>query len=322
MRISCVLFGLALVAAIAVASPVVKREAENEDLSPLNEVYVVETEGDQAADEERTDRDKRKIGAVKLGISNGILNFVFGKLDTFIDSKTKALAVLDESNKAKNAAFGIDPHQSATSKFLSELIASKIQAASGSIGPVVNSASTFLTSAKTGLAGAFASKLAPLGAIASGVAAGTAGKTGGLLSAGTDVSHGGDNSAGLLGSILSSKLSSLSSLSQSSGGGHTVDTDVKDANAGINLGAFANIGGGEKITSTTENIPEFDRKRVSLDVPSSAFGSGFTLVTNFSKVLSSLILNSARRTQTVLEVFKPIFRGAFAIKGLPSDNAH
>ncbi|XP_078048611.1 uncharacterized protein LOC144475994 [Augochlora pura] len=322
MRISCVLFGLALVAAIAVASPVVKREAENEDLSPLNEVYIVESEGDQAADEGRTDRDKRKIGAVKLGISNGILNFVFGKLDTFIDSKTKALAVLDESNKAKNAAFGIDPHHSATSKFLSELIASKIQAASGSIGPVVNSATTFLTSAKTGLAGAFASKLEPLGAIASGVAAGTAGKAGGLLHAGPDVSHGVNHSPGLLGSILTSKLSSLSSLSQSSSGGHAPEPDVKDIGAGINLGGFANIGGGEKIVSTTENIPEFDRKRVSLDVPSTAFGSGFTLVTNFSKILNSLILNSARRTQTVLELFKPVFRGVFAIKGLPSDNAH
>ncbi|XP_076641261.1 uncharacterized protein LOC143352549 [Halictus rubicundus] len=320
MRISCVLFGLALLASIAVASPVVKREAESEDLSPLNEVYIVETDSDQAADDDRTDRDKRKIGVVKLGVSNGILNFVFGKLDTFIDSKTKALAVLDESNKAKNAAFGIDPHHSATSKFISELIASKIQAASGSIGPVVNSASTFLTSAKTGLAGAFASKLAPLSSIATGVAAGTAGKLDGSLAVAPDSGHGGGSTAGLLGSILSSKLSSLSSLSQSSGGGHSLDSGTKDASAGINLGAFANLGGG--IVSTTEDIPEFDRKRVSLDVPSSAFGTGFNLVTNVSKILNSLILNSARRTQTVLEIFKPFFRGAFAIKGLPSDNPH
>ncbi|XP_076303716.1 uncharacterized protein LOC143221933 [Lasioglossum baleicum] len=321
MRISCVLLGCGLLATIAVASPIVKREAESEDLSPLNEVYIVETDSDQAADDERTDRDKRKIGVVKLGVSNGILNFVFGKLDTFIDSKTKALAVLDESNKAKNAAFGIDPHHSATSKFISELIASKIQAASGSIGPVVNSASTFLTSAKTGLAGAFASKLAPLSSIATGVAAGTAGKLEGSLAVSPDSGHGGGSSAGLLGSILSSKLSSLSSLSQSSGGGHS-DSGTKDASAGINLGAFANLGGGEKIVSTTEDIPEFDRTRVSLDVPSSAFGTGFNLVTNVSKILSSLILNSARRTQTVLEIFKPFFRGAFAIKGLPSDNPH
>ncbi|KAL0134419.1 hypothetical protein PUN28_001300 [Cardiocondyla obscurior] len=74
------------------------------------------------------------------------------------------------------------------------------------------------------------------------------------------------------------------------------------------------------ISTTTEEAPVFDRNRVSLDIPSSAFGTGFTLVTNVSKVLNSVILNSARRTQTLLEIFKPFFRGTFAIKGLPSDN--
>lgn len=38
---------------------------------------MVEAEDDQAADGDRTDRDKRKIGVVKLGLSNGIINFVF-----------------------------------------------------------------------------------------------------------------------------------------------------------------------------------------------------------------------------------------------------
>lgn len=46
------------------------------------------------------------------------------------------------------------------------------------------------------------------------------------------------------------------------------------------------------ITTTTDNTPIFDRNRVSLDIPSRAFGSGFTLVTNVSKVLSSIILVS------------------------------
>lgn len=40
---------------------------------------MVEAEDDQAGDEDdRTGRDKRKIGIVKLGVSNGIINFVFG----------------------------------------------------------------------------------------------------------------------------------------------------------------------------------------------------------------------------------------------------
>lgn len=40
MKTTCVLFGLSLLAACAVASPIVKREAESEDLSPLNEVSI------------------------------------------------------------------------------------------------------------------------------------------------------------------------------------------------------------------------------------------------------------------------------------------
>ncbi|XP_076235864.1 LOW QUALITY PROTEIN: uncharacterized protein LOC143180189 [Calliopsis andreniformis] len=320
MRISCVILGLSLLVAIVASSPIVKREAESEDLSPLNEVYVVEAMDDQAADGDRSDRDKRKIGVVKLGISNGIINFVFGKLDSFLDSKTKALSVLDESNKAKNAAFGIDTSQSATSKFINELVAAKIQAATGSIGPVINSATTFLSGAKAGLAGAFASKLAPLSSLSSGLVAGTAGKVDGGLSAGVGVSTGGNggSTAGILGNLLSSKLSSLSSLSQANGG---APTGPSDAGAGIKVGAFANLGGGETVSTTTEDIPEFDRNRVSLDVPSPVFGTSFTLITNISQILSSLILNSARRTQTLLELFKPFFRGAFAIKGLPSDNS-
>lgn len=82
--------------------------------------------------------------------------------------------MLDESNKVKNLAYGIDAKHSATTKFINDLVAAKIQAASGSIGPVINSATTFLASAKNGLAGAFASKLAPLSALSGGLAHGTA----------------------------------------------------------------------------------------------------------------------------------------------------
>lgn len=46
------------------------------------------------------------------------------------------------------------------------------------------------------------------------------------------------------------------------------------------------------ISTTTEDTPVFDRNKVSLEIPSSAFGTGFTLVTNVSKVLNSVILVS------------------------------
>ncbi|XP_053999674.1 uncharacterized protein LOC128887612 [Hylaeus anthracinus] len=324
MRITCVLIGLSLAVAFVASSPVVKREAESEDLSPFNEVYVVEADDEQGLDDDRSDRDKRKIGVVKLGVSNGIINFVFGKLDSFIDSKTKALAVLDDANKAKNAAYGIDTKHSATSKFINDLVAAKIQATSGSVGPVINSATTFLAGAKNGLADAFASKLAPLSSLSSGIvsslSAGPKPELGAGVSLGVSGDGHGGSGIGILGNILSSKLGTLSTLNQNNGGGS--DSHGNDASVGVNLGGFANLGGGVTISTTTEDIPEFDRMRVSLDVPPSLFGGGFTVITNISKIVSSVILNSARRTQTLLELFKPFFRGTFAIKGLPSDNPH
>jgi len=45
-------------------------------------------------------------------------------------------------------------------------------------------------------------------------------------------------------------------------------------------------------TTTTEDTPVFDRERVSLDIPSTTFSTGFTLITNISKILNSVILVS------------------------------
>ncbi|KAK9297080.1 hypothetical protein QLX08_009097 [Tetragonisca angustula] len=223
MRITWVLFGLALLVAYAHADPV-KREAESEDLNPLNEIYVVEADDDQEADGDRTDRDKRKIGVLKLGVSNGIINFVFGKLDSFLDSKTKALSALDEANKVKNAAYGIDAKHSATSKFINELVSAKIKAASGSIGPVLNSAQTLLSGAKQGLAGAVVSKLAPLSSIAQGLSSPSSSKPeshdhGYDGGSSDDGGKGGSNALSLIANLLSSKIGSLSSLSQQKNGG-------------------------------------------------------------------------------------------------------
>ncbi|KAL6265573.1 hypothetical protein P5V15_002369 [Pogonomyrmex californicus] len=336
MRVLCAFCGLFLAIAIVNCSPVVKREAAEEDLSPLNEVYVIEADDEAAADGERGDRDKRKIG-IKLGVSNGIINFVFDKVDSFLDSKTKALHVLDESNKAKNAAFGIDSKHSATQEFINHLAAQKIQAATGSIGPLINSAATLFSGASAGFSKAIASKIGSLSSVSGGLSGGLSGGGGGEGHAGSGAPSG----SAIIGNLLSQKITSLSTLSQSSGGlgslsggsgGSSGGGDSHSgggnagagagAGAGINLGAFANLAGKGTIstTTTTEDTPIFDRNRVSLEIPSSAFGTGFTLITNISKVLNGVILNSARRTQTLLEIFKPFFRGSFAIKGLPSDN--
>ncbi|KAH0955315.1 hypothetical protein HN011_003521 [Eciton burchellii] len=319
MRVFCVLCGLFLAIALVNGGPVVKRETK-EDLNPLNEVYVLELDDGEAADGEKG-REKRKIG-ITLGITNGIVSFVFGKLDTFLDAKTRALTVLDESNRAKNAAFGIDNNQSATSQFLSNLLSQKIQGATNSIGPLINSATAFASTASAGLQNTLASKLAPLSSLSGGLSGGASSGGGSSGGAGTGGTAGGASGSAILGSVLSQKINILSGLSQSSGGlsggSNSGDTSASSGtNAGVNLGAFANLGG--KTTTTTEDTPVFNRDKVSLDIPSNTFSVGFTLITNISKVLNSVILNSARRTQTFLEIFKPFFRGAFAIKGLPSD---
>ena len=44
-----------------------------------------------------------------------------------------------------------------------------------------------------------------------------------------------------------------------------------------------------QISTTTEDIPEFDRTKVNLDIPPMVFGSGFTTITNISKILSNVI---------------------------------
>lgn len=98
-------------------------------------------------------------------------------MDALIDAKTRAISVLDESNKAKNAAYGIDNTQSATSAFISNLIGQKIQAGTSSIGPLINSATTFISGASSGLTGAFASKLGPLSSLAGGLSGGSGEKT-------------------------------------------------------------------------------------------------------------------------------------------------
>ncbi|KYN35383.1 hypothetical protein ALC56_10218 [Trachymyrmex septentrionalis] len=205
MRMLCAFCGLFLVITIVNCNPVDKKDTE-EDLNPLNEVYVIEADD---ADGERGDRDKRKIG-IGLGVSNGIINFVFDKVDSFIDSKTKALAVLDESNKEKNAVFGIDNKHSATSEFLNKLVSQKIKAATGSIGPLINSATTLFSGASAGISKALVSKIAPLSSLSGGLSGGSGGTDG----AGHADGSAGASGSAILGNLLTQKIGSLSSLSQ------------------------------------------------------------------------------------------------------------
>lgn len=100
------------------------------------------------------------------------MHFSLQKVDSLLDSKIKALDVLDESNKAKNAIYGIDPTRSRTAEFLNGLVSKKIQSASSSIGPIINSASTLFSGASAGLTNALVSKIAPLSSLSGGLSGG------------------------------------------------------------------------------------------------------------------------------------------------------
>ncbi|XP_011051328.1 PREDICTED: location of vulva defective 1 isoform X2 [Acromyrmex echinatior] len=251
MRMLCAFCGLFLIITIVNCNPIDKKDAE-EDLNPLNEVYVIEA--DDVTDGERSDRDKRKIG-IGLGVSNGIINFVFDKVDSFIDSKTKALSIIDETNKAENVIFGIDNKHSATSEFLNKLMSQKFKAASGSIGPLINSVTTLFSGASAGISKALVSKIAPLSSLSGGLSGGSDGTDG----AGHAGGSAGASGSAILGNLLTQKIGSLSSLSQGSGGlgslsggssdgssgsdSHSGSNGGTSAGAGINLGAFANLAG-------------------------------------------------------------------------------
>ncbi|XP_014092835.1 uncharacterized protein [Bactrocera oleae] len=64
-----------------------------------------------------------------------------------------------------------------------------------------------------------------------------------------------------------------------------------------------------------DDVPEFDRKQVSLDFPEELFNKSFATVTNISKSFSRLIMNSARRYSRFVLFFKPVFGDALVVKG-------
>jgi len=102
-------------------------------------------------DSEEKVRDKRAQD-VKFGVKNAVLGFVFNKINSFIDQKTRWIDQLDRTNIAKNKAHGIEPPKdpvSTLSETISGAIGQKLQAA----GPLIGVAVQTLTSGSGGLSG-------------------------------------------------------------------------------------------------------------------------------------------------------------------------
>ncbi|KAK4886589.1 hypothetical protein RN001_002860 [Aquatica leii] len=142
--------------------------------------------------------------------------------------------------------------------------------------------------------------------------------------------------AGPLISIVTSKLTSgslggssssggsggfnLGSLLGGSGGGGASAQLHADPSKGSSASILQPTSSTTKRPTTTEDIVIFEKgKPASLELPSELFGSSFTLITKASTAVGDYMINSAIRLQRLLEVFRPVIRAAFGVKGFVSE---
>ncbi|XP_026483189.1 uncharacterized protein LOC113391442 [Vanessa tameamea] len=131
-----------LVAQVAHAAPNAlartrRQLADDNTLQPLD---------DAASDDQA--REKRKLEGVteaKFGIKNALLGFVFGKINSLIDSKTRLVESLDRQNIEINKQYGIEAPKGGGLSSLTgivgqvigpklQLLGPKIQAVTGLLG--------------------------------------------------------------------------------------------------------------------------------------------------------------------------------------------
>ncbi|XP_055614406.1 uncharacterized protein LOC129760766 [Uranotaenia lowii] len=240
------------------------------------------------------DRDKRKVPSdPKWEAKNAILGFVFGKINSLIDAKTRFVDKLDQANIEKNKQYHIESPKPITSfqTLVSSVITPKVQFITGKIGSLS-------------------------GSLLGGSSGGSSG--------GSDEHGNGSPAAPGLGGVVSSLLKlSGPILSGSSGGGnggsnsvslgdHDDDDEAsKQANQALKDAINPTR---PPVTSTTDDTPDFDRQKVSLQVPDALFGSSFSLVTNISTRVGNLIMNTARRTGEFLWVLQPLVGNNLSIE--------
>uniref|UniRef100_A0A034W4K0 Uncharacterized protein n=1 Tax=Bactrocera dorsalis TaxID=27457 RepID=A0A034W4K0_BACDO len=98
-----------------------------------------------------------------------------------------------------------------------------------------------------------------------------------------------------------------------------INSDLNPINAELTSLKASRLIRPSRATANTNNkyddVPEFDRKQVSLDFPEELFNKSFATLTNISKSFSRLIMNSARRYSRFVLFFKPVFGDALVVKG-------
>ncbi|XP_050085354.1 uncharacterized protein LOC126571102 isoform X2 [Anopheles aquasalis] len=140
------LAAIVLCAGLAVAAPgvrVKRGEAETGEVVGTSADTAVNplTNEDAVIIGDDLDRDKRKVPDPKYETKNAILGFVFGKINSFIDAKTRFIDKLDHANIEKNKQHHIEPPKPVPDfqSLISSVITPKVQFITSKIGSLSGS---------------------------------------------------------------------------------------------------------------------------------------------------------------------------------------
>ncbi|EDW00522.1 uncharacterized protein LOC6565184 isoform X1 [Drosophila grimshawi] len=116
--------------------------SEPAELNPINaeEVFGAELE-----------RNKRKLPEATFEAKNAVLGFVFGKIDNFLDTKTRVIEQLDRSNIEKNKQWDIK--NPVPIKDFQTLITAVVSPKIRSIGNIANDLTTGVLTTITAFSG-------------------------------------------------------------------------------------------------------------------------------------------------------------------------
>ncbi|XP_037937624.1 uncharacterized protein LOC119671161 [Teleopsis dalmanni] len=121
---------------------------EIDDESDLNPINAEEAPIDDV------ERNKRKLPDATFEAKNAVLGFVFGKIDQFLDTKTRIVEQLDKSNIEKNKQYDIKPP--VPIKDLQTLVSAVVQPKIRSLGNIANDLTTGVLTTITAFSGSSA----------------------------------------------------------------------------------------------------------------------------------------------------------------------
>ncbi|KAH8411352.1 hypothetical protein KR215_002565 [Drosophila sulfurigaster] len=130
------------------AAPVETSVALQDSSSELGELNPINAEEVLGADLER---NKRKLPDATFEAKNAVLGFVFGKIDNFLDTKTRVIEQLDRSNIEKNKQWDIKAP--VPIKDFQTLITAVVSPKIRSIGNIANDLTTGVLTTITAFSG-------------------------------------------------------------------------------------------------------------------------------------------------------------------------